>query len=72
MLETEKTTTYQAFGLTISSDLEFPELIRTSEQIVNSDIEIKLEEISSLYSDLYNKPNTYRKWLCSRFREEKL
>jgi hypothetical protein len=59
MLETEKKTIYKAFGLNISSDLEFPELIRTSEQIVNSDIEIKLEEITSLYAQLYDKPNTY-------------
>lgn len=59
MLGLEQQTSYKAFGLTIASDLEFPELTQIIQQTNNQDIEIRIEDKTKLYAELYDKPNTY-------------
>lgn len=59
MLQIEKKIVYKAFGLTVSSDIELPELTVMSEQIETTDIEIKLADITRLYVELSDSSNQF-------------
>lgn len=59
MLETRNRVVYKAFGLTVSSDIDLPELSRISEQMENVDIEIKIGNIAKLYFELSDNPNQF-------------
>jgi len=52
MLEIRKKLLYQAFGLNVSSDLEFPELKIATEQTEPVDVDITLEDITGQYEAL--------------------
>jgi hypothetical protein len=59
MLKVGQKLVYKAFGLTLSSEIYFPELeiIRDKEELV--DIEIRMNDLSKLYYDLSNEPNSF-------------
>ncbi|NQX66753.1 aldolase [Paenibacillus alba] len=61
MLSIEQHTGYLAFGLTIASELDFPELKQTNSAAASSDIAIKLEldGTHGSFAEAYEKPNTY-------------
>lgn len=60
MLEIKQKLIYKAFGLTISSDMDLPELIKMSEQQEVTDIEILIDEdITRLFFELSDNPNQF-------------
>lgn len=59
MLDTQNKLLYKAFGLTITSDLELPELIVASDRAGMADVEIKMEDITGEYLDLSGGPNDF-------------
>ncbi|NOV00221.1 aldolase [Paenibacillus planticolens] len=60
MLEIKQKLIYKAFGLTISSDMDLPELIKMSEQQEAADIEICMDEdITRLFFELSDNPNQF-------------
>lgn len=60
MLEIKQKLIYKAFGLTICSDMELPELIKMTEQQEVTDIEILIDEdITRLVFELSDNPNQF-------------
>lgn len=59
MLGVKQKLIYKAFGLTVASDLYFPELVMMSEQVELIDIEIKIDDITNLYFELSDGPNKF-------------
>ncbi|GGI46096.1 HPr kinase [Paenibacillus marchantiophytorum] len=61
MLGTKQHTCYLAFGLTISSELDFPELKQLNQDVpaYDMDIIVEDEDRNGMYADVYEKPNTY-------------
>ncbi|MCY9660241.1 aldolase [Paenibacillus chondroitinus] len=60
MLEVKQKLIYKAFGLTISSDMDLPELIKVSEQQEAADIEILIDpDLTPLYFELSDDPNQF-------------
>ena len=56
MLKTEKKLIYNAFGLNIISDIYLPELDSMTNMVVDTDVEIKIEETSYYKQDLESNP----------------
>lgn len=50
---------YKAFGLTVSSDIHFPELTVLSDRLESIDVEIKIEDVTKLYFELSEEPNKF-------------
>lgn len=59
MYATEKKMKYQAFGLTIASDIPLPELMHASGQEESPEIEIRLADLHQVWSDLSGQPNQF-------------
>jgi hypothetical protein len=59
MLKVGQKLLYKAFGLSVLSDIQFPELVIMREQVEMIDIEIKIEDLTSLYFELSDEPNKF-------------
>lgn len=61
MLELGKKLLFKAFGFSISSDIDFPELAKLPDPVSSIDIEIKVEDTtrSDLYMQLMDKPDQF-------------
>lgn len=59
MLDTRNQLLYKAFGLTISSDVELPELIVMEEQTGTIDVEIRMEDVTAQYCEWSGRPNQF-------------
>jgi hypothetical protein len=57
MLNVEEKVVYKAFGLTITSEIPLPELSHMGNKVDSIDIEIKVEDLSKLWSELSNSQN---------------
>ncbi|MDD9266537.1 aldolase [Paenibacillus sp. GCM10023248] len=60
MLDIKQKLIFKAFGLTISSDMDLPELIKMNDQLEVTDIEILIDpELTSLFFELSDNPQKF-------------
>ncbi|MFD0697803.1 aldolase [Paenibacillus sp. GCM10027628] len=66
MIPTLKQTVYHAFGLRLVSEIALPEVLHAAEQEVIADVEIKMEDLSGLWSE-FGDPDDFCAYTENQF-----